>query len=450
MSEPRVILRRCETADPATIRAIIAECFSELKFQPRGRALIKPNIVTANRQYIHHSHTHPAVTEAIAHHLKTRPEVTQITIGESSGFGIPPGLFAHEAGYDALARRLKVRLVDFNEDRATWVDLKKAVAQKGFHVPRSILEADTKIWVPKLKYHICCEVTNSLKLNIGILQHRDRMAVHDNRLNDKIVDMLEIGYPDCVVTDAIHIGHGFESAPQGFHPGLLLVSNNPLAADAVAGAALCYKPEEIVHLRIARDRGYGSIDLNDIHISGDYPLDEIASKTKGLVSEYQDILAVDTPIKFYCGDAPDHGPENAPSPDCSPSVRRESESANFCYGGCLAAVKGCLGTIDKRRPGSVSRSRPGAVVTGIYKGDVIHPGQTAFLIGDCSRVDGTLEAKRVIRLSGCPIGASKLLIKMPSVFKMPSPMSDARSAAQFIYFTIRHALRKLLLKIIPG
>lgn len=425
MAKPKVILRRCCAPEPGRVQAIIRECFQELGAKPHGRVLIKPNVVTANKDYIHHSFTHPGVTEGLIALLREMPAVTDITIGESSGFGIPPGLFAHEAGYDALARRLKVRLVDFNEDRSTWVDLKRAVHQKGFHVAESILTADTKIWVPKLKYHICCEVTNALKLNVGILQHRDRMACHDDRLNGKIVDLLEVGFPDLVVSDATHIGHGFESAPQGFPLGLILVSNDPLAADAVAGTALGYDPEQIVHLRMARDRGYGTISLGEIDITGDYPLDELREKTKGIVSEYQDIHAVDTPLKFYCGNAP--------------------ETGEFCYGGCLAAVKGCLGTTDKRRPGSVKNARPGGIVMGVYKGDVLHSGQTVMLIGDCTRVDGKLEAKKVIKLGGCPVSASKLLMRVPQAYDMPSPMSDPRSAAQFIYYTARHAARKLRL-----
>ncbi len=426
MEKRKVFLRRCDTTDPATVRGIVSECFNELGFIPKGRVLIKPNVVTANRGYIHHSFTHPGVIEGAIRVIKESGEATGITIGESSGFGIPPGLFLHEAGYDRLAKRLGVKLVDYNEDSSQWVTLRKAVHQTGFNVADSILQADTKIWMPKLKYHICCQVTNSVKLNIGILQHRDRMVCHDDRLNDKIVDLLEIGYPDIVVSDAVNIGHGYESAPQAFPLGLLLVSNDPVAADAVAGAALGYEPEEIIHLKKASERGYGSIRLEDIEILGDYPLDELQYKTRDIVSEYQDIQKVETPIDFYCGDAP---------------------SGSFCYGGCLAAVKGCLGTIDKRCPGAVRNARPGAIVTGIYHGDVIQPGKPVFLVGDCTEVKGRLEAGKVVRLPGCPVGAYNLLLRLPFTFKMPSPMSDTKSIFPFIYYFLRHAHRSLRLRI---
>ena len=87
--------------------------------------------------------------------------------------------------------------------------------------------------MPKLKYHIFANITNALKLNIGILTHSERMLFHDYRLHEKIVDLLEAGYPDLVVTDAIDITYGFESAPYPVRLGLMLIADDPLAADVL-------------------------------------------------------------------------------------------------------------------------------------------------------------------------------------------------------------------------
>lgn len=423
----RVILRRCEAEDVGAARDIIAECFRELGAEPKGKILIKPNVVTANRRYIHHSYTSPAVMEALVEEVKGSVSPQDITIGESSGYGVPPGLFLYEAGCFALGKRLGVRVSDFNQEPAKRVELKRGVAHKSMRVARSIHEADYKIWAPKLKYHICCTVTNALKLNIGLLRHSERMHCHDDRLNEKIVDMLEVGYPDLVVTDAIYIGHGYESAPQGHHLGLIMVADDPVASDAVASAVLGYEPEETEHLRLASERGYGSISLGDIEISGDISIEELREKTDGVVSEYQDIQKLDTPLKFYCGDAP--------------------ERDAFCYGGCLAAVKGCLGTTDKRRPGAVKNARPGAIVTGIYDGDVVHPGQTVLMLGDCTKVTGELVAGRVKRLPGCPIGTTRLLFVLPTTFGMPSPALDYRDSILFVVFAVRHLVMRFFGKM---
>lgn len=426
----RVILRRCDTLDPAAIGAIIRECVADLGEKPRGKVLIKPNVVTANRRYIHHSYTSPAVMEALVGEVKNHVAARDITIGESSGFGVPPGLFLGESGYLALGRRLGVRVVDFNQEPVTWVPFERGVNHKGMRVARSLHQADYKIWAPKLKYHICCTITNALKLNIGILTHRDRMKYHDDRLNDKIVDLLEVGWPDLIITDAIDIGHGYESAPREHRLGLIMAANDPIASDAVASAVLGFEPEQTEHLRLASERGYGSIRLDDIDITGDVAIDELRARTAGIESEYQDIHKLQSPLKFYCGDSPD----------------REV----FCYGGCLAAVKGCLGTTDKRRPGAVAGAQPGAIVTGVYSGDVLHPGQTVLLVGTCTKVTGRLEAARVKRLFGCPIGTARLIFSLPLAFGMPSPALDARDAALFIYYTLRHAAKQLAVTLGAG
>ena len=86
MGKPKVILRRCEEYQPDLIAGVMREMLRDLAIPVRGRVFIKPNIVTANRAYIHNSYTHPSVVEAMVRVLReSAPE--KITIGESGGFG---------------------------------------------------------------------------------------------------------------------------------------------------------------------------------------------------------------------------------------------------------------------------------------------------------------------------------------------------------------------------
>ncbi|MBN1574439.1 MAG: DUF362 domain-containing protein [Deltaproteobacteria bacterium] len=418
----KVILRRCDSYNEAVISGIIKESLTDLGIKPNGKTLIKPNVVTANKAYIFDSYTHPTVIGSAVDVLRSMG-AADVTVGESGGYGIPSRLFLKESGYFKMGKEKGVRVVDFNEEKYYKVPLKKGMWHKSMRVAKSLHNADFKVWMPKLKYHICCTITNALKLNIGILTHAERMLYHDDRLNEKIVDLLEIGFPNVVISDAVKIAHGYESAPKPFDLGLILVANDPLAADAVGAKILGFKPEDVIHLVMASERGYGSIADVDIEVTGDVTIEELAKKTKGIVSEYQDIHKVDTPIKFYTGNDPDRG--------------------RFCYGGCLAALKGCLGTIDARRPGSVKNARPGGIVTGVYKGDVIHPDGPVLLIGDCTKVLGKLEAKKVKRIKGCPLGTKMLFVTLPRTFGMPSPLFDPRDAVLFIYNSVVKGMRKV-------
>ncbi|MFZ5562840.1 MAG: DUF362 domain-containing protein [Thermodesulfobacteriota bacterium] len=420
MRKPRVMLRACPEYDPDTISGILKESVADLGMRFSGNVFIKPNVVTANRRYIHNSFTHPSVVAAMAGIVKNDP-VRRVTVGESGGYGIPSRLFLKEAGYYEMARQAGVDLVDLNEHPVVEKPLEKAKWHKRILLSTYIAEADCKIWMPKLKYHIFASITNCLKLNIGILTHRERMLFHDHRIHEKIVDLLEPGYPDLIVSDAIDITYGFESAPYPVRLGLLMIADHPLAIDVVAAHIMGYDPHEVTHLKIASERGYGSLELEDISLSGDADLAELAARPKGKHRLFQVLEELDTPIRFYSGQAWDTG--------------------MMCDGGCEGAVKGCLGTIEKRSPGSLRKARAGAIVCGVYDGDVVMPDGPVLLVGDCTKVCGRLEAKKIYRARGCPIGARDLMIKVPLIFRLPSPMADARDAGLFIWNSVVKGLQ---------
>jgi uncharacterized protein (DUF362 family) len=113
MGKPRVILRKCDEYDTDVIAGIIRESVSDLKIEISGKIFIKPNVVSANRQYIHHSYTNPNVVEAMVKFLKEK-KLSDITAGESGGYGVPSRLFFKESGYADLAKKAGFKLVDLN------------------------------------------------------------------------------------------------------------------------------------------------------------------------------------------------------------------------------------------------------------------------------------------------------------------------------------------------
>ncbi|MBI9089327.1 MAG: DUF362 domain-containing protein [Desulfobacterium sp.] len=414
--ERKVIIRRCETYDRETIQNIIKQGMEELGQHPHGNILIKPNIVTANKDYIHHSYTEPTMLGAMIDCLRSDYGQDKITIGESGGIGMPSRMFFAESGIKKLTNKLNVPLVDFNEEQAQKVTLEKAKLHKTMAVAKSLYEADYKIWMPKLKFHIVTEITNTLKLNIGILNHKERFLYHDDRLHQKIVDMLEVGYPDIIVSDAVTIGKGFESSPYPVHLGAILISNEPLACDMVAAKILGYAPEEVVHLVEAKERGYGTLDFNDITISGDISIEALAHRIKDVDSPFQDLGKLDSPLSFYEGINPSSG--------------------NICYGGCICSIKGLLGTAEKKYPGTLKKARKAAIVMGYYEGDVIHPHDPVVLVGTCAGVSGKLEASKIIRLKGCPVTVKDMMLFLLFRLNIKSPAFDIRNMALLVYHSI--------------
>jgi len=423
MKSRKVIIRKCETYSVDKITAIIKAAMAELNETPEGNILIKPNVVTANKGYIHHAYTEPRVVESMVAALRDQNQKAAITIGESGGIGIPTRMFFSDAGYYELGKKLNVPVVDFNEEETVTVPLAKAKWHHTMQVAKSLHEADYKIWMPKLKFHIVAQITNALKLNMGILTHAERFIFHDDRLNEKIVDLLEVGHPDLIVSDAVIIGKGFESSPYPVDLGALIISNDPIAMDMAAARILNYSPREVLHLVEAAERGYGSLDFDDIDISGDISIEALAEKTKGIESAFQDLSKVDTPVAFYEGINPATG--------------------NLCYGGCACSIKGVLGTAEKKYPGTLAKAKPGAIVMGYYRGDVIHPGQTVAFVGDCTEVEGRLEAEKVVRFKGCPSKVKDLMIFMLHHFRIKSPALDLKNMVLLIYHSIIKAWMQL-------
>ena len=428
MKKRRVIIRKCEEYDLFTIAGIIREGVQDLGEKPSGKILIKPNVVTANTDYVHHSYTEPRMIEAMVNVLRAREPACDITIGESGAIGVPTRAFFTDSGYRRLAKRLKVPLRNFNTERTREVKLSKAKWHKTMLAAKSLYEADYRIWMPKLKYHVVCQITNVLKLNIGILTHKERFLYHDDRLNAKVVDLLEMGYPNLIVTDAITIGHGFESSPYPFHLGVIMIANEPLAADMVAARILNYQPEEVLHLVEARERGYGSLSFDDIEITGDADIEELSERTSRIDSPYPAPFGLDkvrTPITFYEG------------------INRDT--GNDCYGGCVCSIKGTLGTAEKKYPGTLAGAKQGAIVMGYYKGDVIHPDQPVALIGTCSGVEGRLEAGKVFHIKGCPPKVIHLTVALLHKFNIRSPAFDISNIAKIAYHSVVELFLKMLI-----
>ncbi len=150
---------------------------------------------------------------------------------------------------------------------------------------------------------------------------------------------------------------------------------------------------------------------------------ELAERTKDIVSEFQDIQQLDTPIRFYEGVGPNTG--------------------EICYGGCIAAVKGAFGMIDAANPGALKNAREGAIVTGIYEGDVDAGNGYCILLGDCTEVTGTIKARKIKRIGGCPIGAVKGASLLPLYFGLPHPMLDLKNDFKMVLNTAEKVFNQI-------
>mgnify|MGYP002153793220 CR=1 FL=1 len=326
-----VLLKEVIGYDYHKIREAIQQGMKHFGARPKGRVFVKPNVIFAHKRYGTTGFTNVVFLRALLEELSGRIEVERITLGEHCAVTVPTRYAFSEAGYMPLKKIPKVRFDYIEEAPKIFVDLKKATIHKRLPIAKSMSEADYKIWAPKLKTHASTKLTCALKLNLGILDSRTRLQAHDYRLEEKIADIYEAGYPDFIAVDAIEIGQQAELVPLLKRINCVMMGTTGVAIDSVAARILGFKPSEIDHLRIARERGFLPKSDDQIEIKGDLSLSQLKERVGTLDRTFHDPREVDTPIRFYLGNYP--------------------EGNHICETGCTNMIKTALSIFNAYDPG---------------------------------------------------------------------------------------------------
>lgn len=380
MGKEKVILRRVDGYSPPDIARIIQEGIQDFNLTPncQGRITIKPNIVMAHHEVTPSAFTRSEFFDGLLTAIRNENDNgASITVVEKCGAGLPTSRMFRRAGYYKLKKKHKVRLQAIEEAKRKKVSLHKGVVHSKIKTAAAIAQNDFLIYAPKLKSNALSHgLTGAVKLNIGILCDRERMWNHNYNLDEKIVDLLEVGAPDFIATDAIEISLGGNHLTQHGHDlGLILMATNAVAHDAVCARILHLEPHQIPHLKIANKRGYGPIDLEDIEITGDFPLEEIQARTKEWDIGEMKVENVDCAVKVLCGEP-------------------------YCQGGCHGVFLDWLHMIKDRKPEKWDRLPEWTVVIGKYTEDV--SADKLMILGTCSEAQGRVSARKRRTIKGCP------------------------------------------------
>jgi uncharacterized protein (DUF362 family) len=242
-----VFLTRQRRYDVAEIRSRLEEGLEALNEKPTGRrAVIKPNLVNQFGQ-AHGTTTHPAVVEAIHDALRDRA-FTDISIADGPSINRPVDEVFARSGMAELARRLQVPLVDLNQAprrTAAW-----AFGEIG--LPALVLDADYYVNVPKMKTHVRCGVTLSLKNQQGLCDYEQKRNNHKGGVDEPLGELGKILRPRLIVLDGIEgmEGNGPTHGKRN-SPGVFAVGTDPVEFDTVVAQVMGYRPDEVPMLSYA-------------------------------------------------------------------------------------------------------------------------------------------------------------------------------------------------------
>ena len=245
------------------------------RIKPHMTVILKPNLVmrSAPEEAII---THPNVTAAVAICLLRRG--ADVLVAESGGgpynTSIMKGTF-RACGYTEAAEKYGFSL--YTACKSTAVQLPEGkrcntlTVTELFARPRETLVID----IAKLKTHGMMGYSGAVKNLFGVVPGLLKPELH-SRYPEKepfaemLVDLCEYVHPDFSIIDAIDAMEG--DGPTGGQKrfvGALVGSESPYEADMVGAKLIDMKPEEILVLKNAQERGLCAGKLSEIEVLGD-------------------------------------------------------------------------------------------------------------------------------------------------------------------------------------
>lgn len=218
--------------------------------------------------------THPRVIAAIIDYLREKGG-KNIVIGESCLVGVNAQAAFEKTGLREISEEKKVPLIDLDQFDPMVKAIPDGKLLKKVKISSALPQFNWVVSAPVMKTHMHTQVTLSIKNMKGLLWRREKARFHHLRSNNltpghksldlAISEITTLLMPDLAVIDGTIGMEGM--GPAYGNPkevGLVIVSDRPLSADAVASRLMGFDPERIPHLALCSEMGLGGIQLQNI------------------------------------------------------------------------------------------------------------------------------------------------------------------------------------------
>jgi uncharacterized protein (DUF362 family) len=216
--------------------------------------VLKPNLV----DYLPGDaiNTHPSLVLAAAECFR-RLGARSVLVAEGPGHQRDTQLVLSQSGYGECLRSEKIRFVDLNRDELVRTQLHASYTDmKHLWLPRTILEADFVVSMPKIKTHHWSGVTLSMKNMFGVVPGTrygwPKNILHWAGIQQSILDLCATVPIHFVIADGIIAMEG--NGPlngKSRQLGKIVLSNDAVAADATCARLMGFEPNRVPHIRDA-------------------------------------------------------------------------------------------------------------------------------------------------------------------------------------------------------
>jgi uncharacterized protein (DUF362 family) len=214
--------------------------------------VLKPNLV----DYIPGNaiNTHPLLVLAAAASFR-RLGAKFVLVAEGPGHQRDTQFVLSKSGYEQSLRDEKIRFVDLNRDQLIRTSLRAGyTGMKDLWLPRSVLEADFLVSMPKIKAHHWSGVTLSMKNMFGVVPGArygwPKNILHWKGIQESILDVCATVPVHFVIADGIVAMEG--NGPLNGTPrtlGKIVLADDPVAADATCARLMGFHPDRVTHIR---------------------------------------------------------------------------------------------------------------------------------------------------------------------------------------------------------
>ncbi len=276
-----VVILDCKIYDTELIMRKINAAIETLggwdKFvRPQDKVLLKVNLIGPMGSDTA-AVTHAEFVRAMVRILKNLD--CTVWIGDSSGGAIagvaPTAQSLKVAGYAKVAEEEGAEIKNFDREGVVAVQ-PESQCEETMYIAKPIFDADVVINLPKLKTHSAQIYSGAVKNVFGCIPGLRKAKYHK-----MAPDPADFGQIICDIHRAskfrLHIMDGIiamqgegPTAGSVYHAEKILISEDPLALDAVAAKMLGMDVVDIPILETAQKRNLGESNLKSIPLAGDY------------------------------------------------------------------------------------------------------------------------------------------------------------------------------------
>ncbi len=268
----------CITSIEKNLNEAVAGAIEKVdgKAVSRGdRVLLKPNLVEPADPESGQITT-PKIVEAVARYCLDCG-ASKVIIGEGPSYYQPESRLREcftRTGISEVARKLGIEWVLFDEhDYRIFKSVPGCIA-RDFRVTEYAFNCDKFINLPVLKTHWLCRVTLAMKNLKGCLKREDKPLFHRLDINRAIVELCKVVKPTMNIIDCTP-GATTRQMLSGFSRwkkasgGIIIVSTDIVAADAVGSALMGIDPGSVDTINLGAAAGLGESALTKIDIAGE-------------------------------------------------------------------------------------------------------------------------------------------------------------------------------------